>query len=663
MKKPVFILFTVVMCLILGIVPALAQGETECEEGYRLFDHEYLATDPVCIPEDPQRFIALDMPSLELLLYLDKDIVGSTTWVLDQYKATLPELADRLEGVVDVGFPVDLELALELQPDMILSYDALEGIIDYDLGSEIAPIVSTSLIIDDWERATEFWAEVLNAGPLFEEMKATYDARITELQSALEVDPAETEVSLVTANQYGASIWLLDTPQAKILADVGFARPESQQYDGEEAVAAFGTRQTASISDETLNLADGDIIYIYSYSTLDPELLATEDQAIVNFRESPIWQSLNGVAAGQDYVVGAHWFRAGTYLMANAVIDDLFATLTDTEPTIANPLTVFPQVAAHLEAADTATTEITCEEGFRYFDNEVLVSDPTCIPENPQRIAYLLYASYLYPFGIEPAGTWGFERDAANFPVIADWILGLEDVQDIGLPPNLESLTAVHPDLMILADTRVTEIIDELPMIAPTLVYEEGADWRARHRFLGEVFNQSDVAEAQLATVDERIEELREAINEKYGDIGEITVSLVRIFGTGDYFLANERYVSVQLLTEIGFKIPEAVHTMDGWGVNFTDESIQIANADVTLLIGSAGGATNQNIEGQALVTELMQDPLWNTLDSFQAEQVYVVGDDFQQSSLMAAHQILDALVNIFDVEIETANPFLPDQT
>ena len=35
-----------------------------CEAGFRLFDHEYLAGDPVCIPEDPQRILALEISAL-----------------------------------------------------------------------------------------------------------------------------------------------------------------------------------------------------------------------------------------------------------------------------------------------------------------------------------------------------------------------------------------------------------------------------------------------------------------------------------------------------------------------------------------------------------------------------------------------------------------------
>src|SRR5262245_12194459 len=101
-----------------------------------------------------------------------------------------------------------------------------------------------------------------------------------------------------------------------------------------------------------------------------------------------------------------------------------------------------------------------CGAGFHLFDHEILMNGPVCIPENPQRVAYLIYPSYLYSFGVKPIGSWGLERDATNFPMIADWIT--EGVADIGMPPNLETLTALAPDLMIFPETRVTDVLEEL---------------------------------------------------------------------------------------------------------------------------------------------------------------------------------------------------------
>jgi iron complex transport system substrate-binding protein len=332
------ILFVFLSLLLVSAVGgANTQEVTECEPGFRLFDHEYLATEPVCIPEDPQRVLAMDMAALEFLFYTNKEIVGSMQWILEELIASLPPLAERLKAVTDVGYPVDPEVVLAAQPDIILTYGGDEGAFNYNEMAAIAPVVVTSLSVEDWERTTQFWAEVLGEEDIFEEMKATYYARVAELQEALGEARTETEISLISATTYGLSLWMSTSPQGKILNDIGFARPEAQMFNEAEGFYWL------TISEEQVNLADGDVIFLFAYATTDPEIEAEENQTIAAFQEKPVWQSLEGVKAGQVYVMPGYWWRSCTYLLANRFIDDIFAALTDVEPTIPNPMQAFAE--------------------------------------------------------------------------------------------------------------------------------------------------------------------------------------------------------------------------------------------------------------------------------------------------------------------------------
>ncbi len=343
-----------ILVLLLGALAggvAHAQDSTQeaptCQPGFRLFDHEYLATPSVCIPENPQRILALDMASLEFLLYTDKTIVGTSEWIKQEMIAMLPELTDKLKNIPEVGYPASLETVLDLKPDLILAYanstrDQVKiETIDYEMGSAIAPIVATIFSIDDWEKTTEFWSEVLNEQPLFDKMQTTYHQRVDALKAALPFDPATTTFSLTTANTYGFSIWLEDSPQGRIVADVGFARPEAQAVAGEEAIQRYTTRMYADISDERIDLGDGDIIFMFDYATTDAELQAKEDAAMIEYTKKPLWLTLKGVRDGKAFIVGPHWFRAGTYLLAHKCLDDLFDKLTDTTSTTPNPMVAF----------------------------------------------------------------------------------------------------------------------------------------------------------------------------------------------------------------------------------------------------------------------------------------------------------------------------------
>lgn len=333
---------------------AVQAQETPCEDGFRLFDHEQLATDPVCIPEDAQRIVALDNAAVELLLFTDKEIVAAFgAFTIDELSASLPVLAEKLETVQPLEWPVNLELLLELKPDLIVAYD--NETMPYDQLSAIAPtvILSAGIAQGNWKEATQFWSDVFNVQDLYAEMLETYNVRVAELQAALGEDRGETEVSLVLASSYFNMIMLADSPTGAVLADVGLGRPASQALNSEDAMTAYQNATFAYLSDETLNLADGDVIYVFTFPVLGEEAVAASDQYLADFQTNPLWQSLSGVQSGQAHVVGFPWTRGNTYLLANAILDDLFATLTDTEATTPNPIVAFE------EAAPLATPEAT----------------------------------------------------------------------------------------------------------------------------------------------------------------------------------------------------------------------------------------------------------------------------------------------------------------
>jgi iron complex transport system substrate-binding protein len=229
----------------------------------------------------------------------------------------------------------------------------------YDQLSKIAPtvILSAGIAQGDWKQATQFWSEVFNVQDIYAGMLETYNARVAELQTGLGENRGETEVSLVLASSYFNMIMLADSPTGVILQDVGLSRPESQALRGDEAIAAYENATYAYLSDETLNLADGDVVYVFTFPVLGEEAITASDQYLTDFQANPLWQSLSASQAGQVYFVGSHWTRGNTYLLANAVLDDLFATLTDTEATTPNPIAAFENTTplATPEATEAAS--------------------------------------------------------------------------------------------------------------------------------------------------------------------------------------------------------------------------------------------------------------------------------------------------------------------
>ena len=105
-QLPMWVLLAV---LLVSIAPSMAQDttETDCEAGFRLFDHEMLASDPVCIPENPQRILALEISAVETVLFTDKELVGTANWLHEEIPVLMPELAPALESIADTVLHVE----------------------------------------------------------------------------------------------------------------------------------------------------------------------------------------------------------------------------------------------------------------------------------------------------------------------------------------------------------------------------------------------------------------------------------------------------------------------------------------------------------------------------------------------------------------------------
>jgi iron complex transport system substrate-binding protein len=326
-----------------GLVPKLAAAldklpaaepdlaaALDCADGFRPFDHELLASEPLCLPIAPQRIVALDIASLELALLIGKPPVLTSDWMLQEMPLLLPQYAGALADIEQVGYPAELEKILLLKPDIIL---APEDTIDVEQARAIAPLVAPEQVIyDDWKLGMQFWSEVLNVPDFYAEMEANYNTRVAELRAALG-QPDKLEVSVISASTYGLYLWMPDSPPGAILADVGLARPEAQSLVGDAAITRYGEKQYIEISEERLDLADGDALFYFTYASTDPKIAGEESNFIKTIEQKPLWQTLNAVKTGKAFFVPGYWWRSQSYLLANKVLDDLFAHLTDTSAT------------------------------------------------------------------------------------------------------------------------------------------------------------------------------------------------------------------------------------------------------------------------------------------------------------------------------------------
>lgn len=265
-----------------------------------------------CVPNQPQRVIALSVPTLGDALALGVKPIASIVYFDD----APPYLANHLESIETLGKEEqpNLEKILALKPDLIIGIkDSTEA--TYTQLSQIAPTVA-----DEWEGYPSwrdhfnFVAEVLGKTEEAKQVWANYDQRIAALKTALGDRVQDLEISFVHICCGTIDIDLKNSFNGSILADVGLRRPAAQ------AVPIAGG--ITSLSEERLMDIDGDVLFV---ATDGKE--AT--QKLAELKQNPLWKNLRAVQQNRVYPVNYPTWRGGNPLAANAVIDDLFKYLVE----------------------------------------------------------------------------------------------------------------------------------------------------------------------------------------------------------------------------------------------------------------------------------------------------------------------------------------------
>ena len=340
MKHPKHALVSLILLALLSGAPMLALAETECEDGFHLFEHEYLASDPICIPQAPQHVVPLDIISFEFMIIHDIQPAVTGALALQFFASTQPEWLPHFqaisEGLLDIGFPANPEVALSVAPDLIIGTAGYYDDHVYDEMSAIAPMIVFDAPVDtvgqDWQPNYDFVGRAFGMEDAVADIVAGYEERIAALTKALGDRLDGKTVSMVRAvppEQLG--LRLAGSFGGILLSDLGIERPESQQpfYDPNT-----GFIQT-NIGQESWKQADGDYLFVYGVQPTPDG--TTEAQALIeSLADNAIWNALEAVKNDRVYAVNGHWHGFGI-LAAHDIIDDIFAIIAETEPTVASP--------------------------------------------------------------------------------------------------------------------------------------------------------------------------------------------------------------------------------------------------------------------------------------------------------------------------------------
>jgi len=270
-----------------------------------------------CVPKTPQRLIALNAATLGNAIALGIQPVGSTLEYDNQFPTYLKGKTTNIKPLGNAQ--PSIERITLLQPDIIISWKHNHESI-YPQLSNIAPTALYDWLgnitkQDNWKEYFNFMAEVLNRKEIGQQVWQHYNQRIEQLKMALGDRYKDKTISFVNFCCGGINSETENSFIGDVLRDVGLQRPESQ---------SFNPKGYISFSEETLEMADGDVMFVVAYGGNE-----TGERDLSILQKKPLWQTLKAVQNNRVYYVDPTIWRGRTPLAADAVIDDLYKYLVN----------------------------------------------------------------------------------------------------------------------------------------------------------------------------------------------------------------------------------------------------------------------------------------------------------------------------------------------
>lgn len=241
----------------------------------------------------------------------------------------------------------------------------------------------------------------------------------------------------------------------------------------------------------------------------------------------------------------------------------------------------------------------------------------TKVPVNPERIVVLDNGALdnLLALNVKPTGAATVSLDEPFFSYLLDQTEGIEKVGTID-EPNLESIAAVKPDLILGSKDTHEAIYDKLTQIAPTVFTETlGVDWKGNLKIHAEALGKTDEANKLISDYEKRMDEFKTKMGDK---LAKTEISILRPRADHVRIYLSESY-SGQFIEEIGFPRPAAQQEKD-FAKKATEEQIADLDGDVIFWFSR----DTENI----LNTKLKNNPLWSTLKAVKENNVYEVSTE-----------------------------------
>ncbi|MER6911332.1 iron-siderophore ABC transporter substrate-binding protein [Streptomyces sp. NPDC000594] len=264
------------------------------------------------------------------------------------------------------------------------------------------------------------------------------------------------------------------------------------------------------------------------------------------------------------------------------------------------------------------------------------------VAAEPKRVVVLDTAELdsVVTLGVKPVGATRTDT-ASGFPehLPKDMVDGVKIVGEMP-DPNLETIAALDPDLILTSKLRHGDKYEQLKAIAPTVMTEEtGLPWKENFLKHAEALGKETEAQTAIEGYKKRSAEVTEALGGKE-KAAATEVNMVRFIEGADIRIYGKQNYIGTILTDVGLGRPAITDKAeDGFMVNVSPEKIDQAEADV--IFHSTIGDPKK-----AKATQVLGGPLWKGLDAVKNDKVFPVKDELwiQGIGYTAANLILGEL-------------------
>ncbi|MGQ8872681.1 AraC family transcriptional regulator [Paenibacillus sp. TSA_86.1] len=252
------------------------------------------------------------------------------------------------------------------------------------------------------------------------------------------------------------------------------------------------------------------------------------------------------------------------------------------------------------------------------------------IPAQPSKPVIITYGGYLLPLGMKPAG--------ANAETLEQYPKELAGVTDIGSGNgNVEMISGLEPDVIIVPDYTNKEIVDTYAKIAPTITVAWGGDPDVINtlRTMGDIMDRKDEAEQWITKFEEKLKSIRSGLkmNIKPG-----TTAMSFVIYNKEVLLGGEGGTLGKLIYEdFGFSMPEQYKAYSDGGTVLSLEKLADKPADYFF--------TQMDDEEMDQMMELFEEPVYQSIPAIKHNRIINVSRNYWNYGPYLADKGLDSLI------------------